>query len=54
MSYQLSFAKLVQYDSGQPSITVAVTLSLSQDHHINCEAKGRYWCILVHLCPRSW
>jgi hypothetical protein len=26
MSYQLSFATLVQYDPGQPSITVAVTL----------------------------
>ena len=39
MSYHMSFATLVQYDPGQPSITVTVTLSLSQDH-INCEAKG--------------
>ena len=38
MSYHLSFATLVQYDPGQPSMTVAVTLSLSQDQ-INCEAK---------------
>jgi hypothetical protein len=50
MSYQLSFATLVQYDPGQPSITVAVTLSLSQDHHINCEAKvdtGASLCIFA-------
>ena len=32
MSYHMSFATLVQYDPGQLSITVAVTLSLSQDH----------------------
>jgi hypothetical protein len=31
MSYQMSFATLVHYDTGQPSIMVAVTLSLSQD-----------------------
>jgi hypothetical protein len=49
MSYHMSFAKLVQYDPGQPSITVAVTLSLSQDH-INCEAKvdtGASLCIFA-------
>jgi hypothetical protein len=49
MSYQLSFAKLMQYDPGQPSVTVAVTLSLSQDH-INCEAKvdtGASLCIFA-------
>src|SRR5215475_4373603 len=49
MSYQLSFATLVQYDPGQPSVTVAVTLSLSQDH-INCEAKvdtGASLCIFA-------
>src|SRR5262245_54608451 len=47
MSYHMSFAKLLQYDPGQPSITVAVTLSLSQDH-ISCEAKvdtGASLCI---------
>ena len=49
MSSQMSFATLVQYDPGQPSMTVAVTLSLSQDH-INCEAKvdtGASWCIFA-------
>jgi hypothetical protein len=49
MSYHLSFATLVQYDPGQPSITVAVTLSLSQDQ-INCEAKvdtGASLCIFA-------
>ena len=49
MSYHMSFAKLVQYDPGQLSITVAVTLSLSQDH-INCEAKvdtGASLCIFA-------
>ncbi len=49
MSYQMSFATLVQYDPGQPSITVTVTLSLSQDH-INCEAKvdtGASLCIFA-------
>jgi hypothetical protein len=45
----MSFAKSVQYDPGQPSIAVAVTLSLSQDH-INCEAKvdtGASLCIFA-------
>jgi len=49
MSYQMSFATLVQYDPGQPSITVAVTLSLSQDR-ITCEAKidtGASLCIFA-------
>ena len=49
MSYHMSFAKLVHYDPGQPSITVAVTLSLSQDQ-INCEAKadtGASLCIFT-------
>ena len=49
MSYQMSFATLLQYDPGQPSITVTVTLSLSQDH-INCEAKvdtGASLCIFA-------
>ena len=32
MSYHMSFATLVQDDPGQPSMIVAVTLSLSQDH----------------------
>lgn len=49
MSYHMSFATLVQYDPGQPSMTVAVTFSLSQDH-INCEAKvdtGASLCIFA-------
>jgi hypothetical protein len=49
MSYQMSFATLMHDDPGQPSMTVAVTLSLSQDH-INCEAKvdtGASWCIFA-------
>ncbi len=49
MSYHMSFATLVQYDPGQPSITVAVTLSLSQDR-ITCEAKidtGASLCIFA-------
>ena len=49
MSSQMSFATLVQYDPGQPSMTVAVTLSLSQDQ-INCEAKvdtGASLCIFA-------
>lgn len=50
MSYHMSFAKLVHYDPGQPSITVAVTLSLSQDQ-INCEAKSSMptFSVLRHL-----
>jgi hypothetical protein len=49
MGYQMSFATLVQYDPGQPSITVTATLSLSQDQ-ITCEAKvdtGASWCIFA-------
>ena len=47
MSYQLSFTELVTYDAGQPSITIAVTLSLGGDR-IDCEAKidtGSSFCI---------
>ena len=50
MNYQLSFATLVQYDPGQPSIPVPITLSLSQDHPVNCEAKvdtGASLCIFA-------
>lgn len=49
MSHHMSFAKLVHDDPGQPSMTVAVPLSLSQDQ-INCEAKvdtGASLCILA-------
>lgn len=38
MSYQLSFAELIAYNSGQPSITVPVTLSVSQAL-VNCDAR---------------
>jgi hypothetical protein len=38
VSYQLSFTELVNYDSGQPSITVPITLSVSQAR-VQCEAK---------------
>ena len=38
MSYQLSFTELVNYDAGQPSITVPVTLSVSQAR-VDCDAK---------------
>lgn len=49
MSYQMAFDTLVHYDPGQPSITVAVTLSLSQER-IHCEAKvdtGASLCIFA-------
>jgi Aspartyl protease len=38
VSYQLSFTQLVNYNAGQPSITVPVTLSVSQTR-IDCDAK---------------
>ena len=38
MSYQLSFTELVHYDAGQPSISVPVTLSVSQAR-VNCDVK---------------
>jgi hypothetical protein len=38
VSYQLSFTELVNYDSSQPSITVPITLSVSQAR-VQCEAK---------------
>ena len=38
MSYQLSFTELVNYDAGQPSITVPVTLSVGQAR-VDCDAK---------------
>lgn len=49
MSYQLSFTELVNYDAGQPSITVPVTLSVSQVR-VNCNAKldtGSSYCIFA-------
>ena len=38
MSYQLSFTELVNYDAGQPSITVPITLSVGQAR-VDCDAK---------------
>ncbi|MGI9069237.1 MAG: aspartyl protease family protein [Pyrinomonadaceae bacterium] len=38
MRYQLSFTELVNYDPGRPSITVPVTLSVSQTR-VDCDAK---------------
>ena len=38
MSYQLSFTELVNYDPGQPSITVPITLSVGQAR-VDCDAK---------------
>ena len=38
MRHQLSFTELVNYDAGQPSITVPITLSVSQAR-IYCDAR---------------
>lgn len=38
MSYQLSFTESVNYDAGQPSITVPITLSVGQAR-VDCDAK---------------
>ena len=38
MSYQLAFTELVNYDAGQPSITVPVTLSVGEAR-VDCDAK---------------
>jgi Aspartyl protease len=38
VSYQLSFTELVNYDAGQPSITVPLTLSVGKAR-VDCEAK---------------
>jgi len=38
VSYQLSFTELVNYDAGQPSITIPVTLSVGQARVV-CDAK---------------
>ncbi len=49
MRHQLSFTELVNYDIGQPGITVPVTLSVSQAR-VNCNAKvdtGSSYCIFA-------
>ena len=38
MKHQLSFSELVSYDAGQPSITVPVSLRVSQAR-VDCDAK---------------
>ncbi len=38
MRHQLSFTELVNYDAGRPSITVPITLSVSQTR-VDCDAK---------------
>jgi len=38
VSYQLSFTELVNYDAGQPSITVPLTLSVGRTR-VACDAK---------------
>ncbi len=38
MSYQLSFTESVNYDAGQPSITVPITLSVGQAR-VDCDAR---------------
>ncbi len=38
MRHQLTFTELINYDAGQPSITVPVTLSVGQTR-IDCDAK---------------
>jgi hypothetical protein len=49
MSYRLDFAELVHYDSGQPGITLPVTLGFGQTM-VRCEAKldtGSSVCIFA-------
>nr|QEO73721.1 hypothetical protein [uncultured bacterium] len=49
MTHRLSFSELLNYDPGQPGITVPVTLSLNQTQ-VSCEAKvdtGASFCIFA-------
>lgn len=49
MSHQLIFAQLVNYDPGQPGITVDVALGLNGDQ-VSCEAKidtGSTFCLFA-------
>lgn len=49
MSHQLTFAQLVNYDPGQPGISVEVTLGLKGDQ-VSCEAKidtGSTFCLFA-------
>lgn len=47
MNYQLLFTQLIDYDAGQPGITIEVTLSLSEEQ-VSCTAKldtGSTFCL---------
>lgn len=49
MSVQLSFERLLNYDAGQPGITIAVELRLSRET-LHCDAKmdtGSTFCIFA-------
>jgi hypothetical protein len=49
MIHRLSFSELLNYDAGQPGITVPVTLSLNQAQ-VSCEAKvdtGASLCVFA-------
>lgn len=49
MIHRLSFSELLNYDAGQPGITVPVTLSLNQTQ-VSCEAKvdtGASLCVFA-------
>jgi hypothetical protein len=49
MTYRLSFSKLLNYDAGQPGITVPVNLSLNQAQ-VSCVAKvdtGASLCVFA-------
>ena len=54
--HQLSFTELVNYDAGQPSVTVPVTLSVSQ-MRVDCDAKvdtGSSNCIFARSFGKDW
>jgi len=49
VSHQLSFTELIEYDPGQPSITIPVILSVSHTR-VDCDAKvdtGSSYCIFA-------
>ena len=56
MRHQLTFTELVTYDAGKPSITVPVTLRVSQAR-VDCDAKvdtGSSNCIFARTLENSW
>lgn len=49
MAYRLSFSELLNYDAGQPGITVPVTLRIGQTQ-VSCEARidtGSSFCVFA-------